>query len=655
MRIFRDITELPIFKDAVVTIGSFDGVHLGHRAILQQVVDTARRTSGESIVVTFHPHPRKVLFPNEKDVQLLTTIEEKADLLAEIGIDALVIVPFTLGFSRFSAAQYLSDFLIQYFHPKHIVIGYDHHFGNNREGNVHYLQQYAPLHGFQVTEITKQLIDESAISSTRIRKTLETGKVEAVQPLLGYFYQLNGVVVHGQKIGRTIGFPTANVQVSDAQKLVPPIGIYAVKVTVKGKTHGGMLYIGNRPTLETFTNRTIEINIFDFQDDIYDENIKIDFIQYIRADVKFNGLPALKAQLAQDEVDCRQVLQKKKYDTAVVILNYNGKKHLATFLPTVIAHTSARIVVADNGSTDDSIGFLKEMFSTIDIIDLQENSGFAEGYNRALTQLKGKYMTYILLNSDVEVTENWLNPLIETLKSQATIAACQPKILSYTDKTRFEYAGASGGWLDVLGYPFCRGRVFGITEIDKGQYDTPEAIFWATGAAFAVKSDVFHAFGGFDGDYFAHSEEIDLCWRMKRAGYSIMVAPSSVVYHVGGGTLDYLNPRKTYLNFRNSLYTCIKNYPTYKLLWFIPLRLLLDGVAGFLFLTEGKIREIGAIIQAHFYIYSHIPHIFAKRNAYNAIISEHRIGKPDKAGVWQHSVVWAYYARGKQFFSAFVR
>jgi riboflavin kinase/FMN adenylyltransferase len=651
LRIFRDIQQLPIFKNAVVTIGSFDGVHLGHRAILQQVVETARRTGGESVVITFHPHPRKVLFPDEIDVQLLSTIEEKADLLSEIGIDALVIAPFTPDFAQFSAFQYLSEFLVKYFQPKHIIIGYDHHFGNKREGNVDYLKEYEEKYGFQVTEITKKLIDESAVSSTRIRKTLETGKVEAVQPLLGYFYQLNGTVTHGQKIGRTIGFPTANIVVLDAQKLVPPTGIYAVRVTVKGKKHGGMLYIGNRPTLEKFNNRVIEVNIFDFEEDIYDENIKVEFIQYTRGDVKFTGLPALKAQLAQDEVNCRKILQEKYDHVAVVILNYNGKNHLATFLPTVIAHTPATIIIADNGSTDDSIEFLHTNFSSIQVIDLKENTGFAEGYNRALQHLKGEKRIYILLNSDVAITENWLAPLIETLENAPNIAACQPKILSYTDKIRFEYAGASGGWMDVLGYPFCRGRIFAETEIDAGQYDAPQAIFWATGAALAIKSQVFHDFGGFDGDYFAHSEEIDLCWRMKRAGYGIMVAPRSVVYHVGGGTLDYLNPRKTYLNFRNSLYTCIKNYPIYKLLWFIPLRLILDGVAGILFLSEGKIKEIGAILRAHLYIYSHIGVIFAKRKMYDALIKKHRIGTPNRAGEWQKSVVWAYYLGGKKRFN----
>nr|MBP8033086.1 glycosyltransferase family 2 protein [Bacteroidia bacterium] len=243
---------------------------------------------------------------------------------------------------------------------------------------------------------------------------------------------------------------------------------------------------------------------------------------------------------------------------AVVILNWNGKPFLEKFLPTVLQYSSgAQIIVADNQSSDDSVAFLKTQFPQVSVILNPSNDGFATGYNLALKQVKAEY--YVLLNSDVEVTENWLQPIIKLMDENLKVAACQPKILDYNHPSKFEYAGAAGGFIDKYGYPFCRGRIFNVLEEDKAQYDTAKEVFWATGACMFVRAEAFWKVGGFDDDYFAHMEEIDVCWRMKNIGYQIYVEPSSKVYHVGGGTLNKLSPRKTFLNFRNNLTTLTKN------------------------------------------------------------------------------------------------
>ena len=234
--------------------------------------------------------------------------------------------------------------------------------------------------------------------------------------------------------------------------------------------------------------------------------------------------------------------------TAIVILNWNGRQHLEQFMPSVVEHTPAttEIVVADNGSTDNSVEFLREHYPTVRVITLPTNYGFAEGYNRALAEVDAEY--FVLLNSDVEVTAGWLEPLVATLTNNRNVAAVAPKLRSYGYRDRFEYAGAAGGFIDFLGYPFCRGRILSTVEQDCGQYDTPRDVFWASGAAFCCRADLFRILGGFDGDFFAHMEEIDLCWRMQLAGYRIMVEPRSVVYHLGGGTLPNESPQKLYLN-----------------------------------------------------------------------------------------------------------
>jgi GT2 family glycosyltransferase len=335
---------------------------------------------------------------------------------------------------------------------------------------------------------------------------------------------------------------------------------------------------------------------------------------------------------------------------AVVILNYNGRAYLEQFLPAVLASSygNLSIIIADNASSDDSIAFLQDHYPSLRIVSLSQNYGFAEGYNQALKQIKSDY--YILLNSDIEVKSDWISPLITVLEKDKTVAAVQPKILSYKDKTKFEHAGAAGGWIDTFAYPFCRGRIFNDTETDEGQYDNQAEIFWASGAALCIRGELFHQIGGFDGDYFAHMEEIDLCWRLKRAGYKIMVEPKSVVYHVGGGTLDYASPFKVFLNFRNSLYTIVKNEPWSKLVWFFVVRLLLDGLSGILYLSKGQFQLTWQILRAHFVFYGNISKTLQKRKSYNEKIAQCRIAPENKTTIHSQSIVFQYFIQKKKRF-----
>ncbi len=288
----------------------------------------------------------------------------------------------------------------------------------------------------------------------------------------------------------------------------------------------------------------------------------------------------------------------RKPAVAIVILNWNGKTYLEKFLPSVVSHSSdmAEIIIADNASTDDSLTFLKEKFPDIRIIEMAENTGYTGGYNRALNEVDADY--YVLLNSDIEVTAGWLEPIIGLMESDKSIAACQPKILDYNCKNKFEYAGAGGGFIDFLGYPFCRGRIFNNIEDDNGQYDDTIETFWASGACMFVRAKSFHEAGGFDDDFFAHMEEIDLCWRLKRMGHKIMYCGKSTIYHVGGGTLPKSNPRKTYYNFRNNLFLLSKNLKMPKLLFVLLLRVELDRLASVLFLLQGNFKDFKAVIRA---------------------------------------------------------
>jgi GT2 family glycosyltransferase len=324
-------------------------------------------------------------------------------------------------------------------------------------------------------------------------------------------------------------------------------------------------------------------------------------------------------------------------NVAVVILNWNGKAYLERFLPSVIKYSgNARIIVADNHSTDDSIQFVTEQFPTVEIVKNDTNGGFAKGYNDALRKIDASY--YLLLNSDIEVTENWILPLL-TCVQQKDVVACQPKVLSYKQKNKFEHAGASGGFLDRNYYPFCRGRILEITEVDEGQYDNEVEIFWASGACLLIEAKVFHQENGFDELFFAHMEEIDLCWRLKRRGHRIKVAPSSVVYHVGGGTLDYMSPQKTYLNFRNSLLMITKNHHGNVFLK-IFYRLILDGMAGLLFLAKGSPRHTYSVVRAHFSYYRLLPVMLKKRSQMKTTHFQ-----MNKVGIYRGSILWAKYVK----------
>jgi GT2 family glycosyltransferase len=340
-------------------------------------------------------------------------------------------------------------------------------------------------------------------------------------------------------------------------------------------------------------------------------------------------------------------LEKKRGETklkkvAVVILNYNGKDFLRKFLPPLIERTGddAEIWVADNNSLDGSIEVMTDEFPDVKLIENHYNAGFAGGYNMALQQIEADY--YVLLNSDIEVTEGWVKPVIKQMEKDEKIAACQPKILAYHDKEEFEYAGASGGFIDKYGYPFCRGRVFQVLEKDEGQYNDSIDIFWATGACLFVRSDVYHRYGGLDQDFFAHMEEIDFCWRLKNEGYRIMVCPSSTVYHVGGGTLPKRSARKTYLNFRNNLALLFKNIPSNQLFQVFLIRFILDGVAALKFFFEGGFQDLIAVIEAHLYFYKNFGKLKKKRKGLKQ-------GKVPE--VYQKNIVFEHYLGGKKKFS----
>lgn len=327
---------------------------------------------------------------------------------------------------------------------------------------------------------------------------------------------------------------------------------------------------------------------------------------------------------------------------AVVILNWNGRIHLERFLPSVYNSTypNLELIIGDNASTDTSLSFLRENFPLIRIISNEKNYGFAEGYNHVLKHVDADY--FILLNSDVEVSSGWIEPVITMMERDKTIAAAQPKLLSFVHKGSFEYAGAAGGFLDQYGYPFCRGRIFDTVEKDEGQYDETSEIFWASGAALFIRSDCWKQVNGFDSRFFAHMEEIDLCWRLKLMGYKVMYCAESSVYHLGGGTLNTDNPYKTYLNFRNNLLMIRKNMTFSRSVYIIFIRLWLDLLSLIKFVLEGKFKNARAINKAHVYFFRYI---FSHRS------KKHDYSQFNSSGFYRSSIVWKYFVEKKRKFS----
>jgi len=332
---------------------------------------------------------------------------------------------------------------------------------------------------------------------------------------------------------------------------------------------------------------------------------------------------------------------------AIVILNWNGKELLEKFLPSVVSFSKkewADVIIADNDSSDDSISFLKENYSDLQRVQLDKNYGFAEGYNRALAQLPHSY--FVLLNSDVEVTEDWLDSIYTQFENNKDIAAAMPKIKAYHKKTNFEYAGAAGGFIDYLGYPFCRGRILDSIEKDNGQYNSNIDIFWASGAAMFVRSEVYKQAGGLDSDFFAHMEEIDLCWRIKNLGYRIICDTNSTVFHVGGATLPNHSSQKLFLNFRNNLLMLYKNLPSNKLLFTFLARMILDGVAAFKFLLSGEVSNFVAVFKAHMSFYSMLKKYNQKRKQSMRLVS-----KKNHPEIYQNSLILDYYLKSKKTYS----
>ena len=313
MKVYRDLQQLPLFKNAVITIGTFDGVHTGHQQIIQLLKNEAQKTGGESVIITFYPHPRKIVAQGKSDIKILNTLAEKIKLLNSQGVENLVVIPFDDAFAQQTAANYVEHFLVAKFHPKTIIIGYDHRFGNNRIGDYHLLENLGEKFNYQVKEIPEHMLNEVTVSSTRIRQALTNCDVATANQLLGYHYFFDGIIIQGNKLGRTIGFPTANVMVDDIEKLIPGNGVYAVQASIDGipKLYHGMMNIGLRPTVDG-TKKTTEVHLFDFDEDIYGSTLRVYLTAYLRGEIKFAGLENLKEQLAKDAQNAREVIVKNQ-------------------------------------------------------------------------------------------------------------------------------------------------------------------------------------------------------------------------------------------------------------------------------------------------------------------------------------------------------
>ena len=382
MNIFRGLSALPEFRNSVITIGSFDGVHHGHYKILKRIQQLAEESEGDDVVITFHPHPREIIYPKDNELQILTTLDEKLEYFRRAGVSNVVIVPFTIEFSQQPAQEYIERFLVSRFHPKYIVIGYDHRFGLNRTGNVNLLKLYGEDFGFEVVRIEEEELKDITISSTKIRLALQDNNIELANSLLGHPYMIKGQVVTGNRLGHHIGYPTANVQVTDPKKQLPRDGIFAATATLDGIEYTGMLYLGLRPSIEAAVERRVEIHLFDFDKQVYDQDITVEIYAFIRGDRKYPTMEELKAAMADDEMAVRSFF-KGPYgataDVATVILNYNGKIYLERFLPFFKASRFPhnKIYVIDNASTDGSAKWLRANHNDVTTISLEKNAGYS--------------------------------------------------------------------------------------------------------------------------------------------------------------------------------------------------------------------------------------------------------------------------------------
>lgn len=655
MKIFRDIEQLPNFKNGVATIGSFDGVHLGHRQLIRRIVQMAREINGESILITFYPHPRSIVDP--ENVKLLTVLEEKIDLLDSMKIDNLVIVPFDLSFSQQSPQEYVEEFLIKKINPTALVIGYDHKFGKNRRGNIELLHKYASHFPNGITQISKKEVQNITISSSKTRSYLKEGQIEQANGLLDYYYLLTGKVVSGDKIGREIGYPTANIEINDKQKLIPAPGVYAARAMIEDQVYNGMLYIGTRPTISNSTEMKIEINLFDFDQDIYHKEIRLSIYAFIREDLTMSSLTILQKQLAKDKKSTLEYFnQLENYSTsqsskiAIGILTHNSRERLESFLPSVSDSTNMKFqsYIIDNASSDDTIEFTQEWFPEVAVIQFGNNYGYAKGYNKAIEQIESKYI--VLLNDDVLVTPNWLNPIIKAMDADKSIGACMPTILDYENKNKYEYAGAAGGMLDRYGIPFCKGRIFDHIESLNPNYQIDNEVFWASGAAFVVRTDLLINFEGLDESFFAHQEEIDFCWRIKNAGYKVMSIANSKVYHVGASTLGYDNPHKTYLNVRNNHWMMIKNHQGSNLFSILFLRVLQDKIGALKLLLSGDFKKSFAVMKGLTHAYLQIRKKLKQRKSTRRLIAKYAIGRPNTNGRTDFSIAFRYFIKKQRTF-----
>lgn len=648
LKIHYGLDDLPAFRNAVITIGTYDGVHHGHRAILRQVINKAKELNGESILMTFDPHPREVVFPQDQSLRLLTTLSEKEKLVADCGIDHLVVVPFTVEFSQINPYDYTEKIIIEKLGAQHVIIGYDHRFGLNREGNIDLLQAYADKGKFGLTQIPEQEIDDLKVSSTQVRQHLQNGKIKLANRILKHPFVLSGPIKKGLKIASGLGYPTANIDITHPLKLIPKHGTYAVHCILRDQSYDGMLYIGRSTTLHDGSRISAEVNIFHhFDEDFYDETLEIHLLDYIREDQHFDSKGELIANIEWDKVESQNYFINQNLDKqlSIAVLNWNGRQHLEEYLPSLYRSYSEPfdLVVIDNGSTDDSVAWLRENHPIVKIIELDQNYGFAGGYNEGIKQIHTPYIA--LVNSDIRGTDYWADPLMKRMLADDQIGALQPAIGSDLEKDKYEYAGAAGGYIDALGLPYCRGRIMDTVE-PLGTYTDYQECFWATGCAIVLRRDAYQLLGGLDEDFFAHMEEIDLCWRMKRLGYQIGVDPASTVYHLGGGTLDYQSPRKRFLNFRNNWWMMMKNEPTSKLLWLIPVRGVLDSIFGFADLLKGKVTII-SVIKGHLAAWRGLSSVRQKRKTMSYLIKRKK-ARYNASGQSAQWLPLSYMLRGQR-------